>query len=93
MKAAFNHKELPFKTENVIANQLKAHGVRYTYETPLLKGKDNRIIKPDFTIRNDDLGITFYWEHLGMLSNEAYKNKWEKKRTWYTQEGIIPMEN
>lgn len=80
------------KSEVIIANQLNAHGITYVYEAPL-KGSDGRIVKPDFTIENADLGIIFYWEHLGMLSNESYKEKWEKKKSWYHKQGILSLVN
>ena len=31
-----------------------------------------------------DLGPTVYWEHLGMLSDSVYAERWRAKREWYT---------
>ena len=43
-------------------------------------------------VQDDDLGITFYWEHCGMLSDPGYRNRWEEKRQWYIDHGILPHE-
>jgi len=48
---------------------------------------------PDFTIEDDDLGRKVYWEHLGMLHVPHYKQKWEAKRQWYMDRGILPYED
>ena len=79
------------KSEVIIANLCHSNNINYAYEAPLT-GTDGYKIKPDFTIENDDLGITFYWEHRGMLSNDDYRNKWEKKFEWYKSQGILPIE-
>ena len=36
---------------------------------------------PDFTVVWG--GRTYYWEHLGMLDDEDYRQKWERKKVWY----------
>ena len=41
---------------------------------------------PDFTIETPK-GIV-YWEHLGMLNDIDYKNRWEHKKLLYKQIGI-----
>ena len=65
------------KSEVIIANLLHAKGIDYRYEEPL---EINGVTKyPDFTIEDDDTGETFYWEHLGMLSDEGYRQKWLEK--------------
>jgi hypothetical protein len=45
-------------------------------------------ITPDFTIKDDDTGKTYYWEHCGMLDNEIYSSKWNKKKKLYEKNGI-----
>ena len=36
-----------------------------------------------------DTGITWYWEHLGMLGDPEYDNKWQAKLDWYRKNNII----
>lgn len=43
---------------------------------------------PDFTIADHARGVTFYWEHLGMLDDPGYRARWEKKREEYLNSGI-----
>lgn len=77
------------KSEVIVANTLSRHGIKYRYENPLkLEGRD-KPIKPDFTIEYN--GKTYYWEHLGMLSQESYRNKWMLKLELYRKNGIEPI--
>ena len=46
----------------------------------------------DFTIEDDDTGERYYWEHLGMLSDEGYRQRWIEKKAWLREHGIIPRE-
>ncbi len=66
------------KSEVIIANLFHAKGVHYLYEEPLIV--DGVTKYPDFTIEDDDTGITYYWEHCGMLSDPAYNRRWEEKK-------------
>jgi hypothetical protein len=59
------------KSEVIIANELAAAGIVYEYELPFI-GTDGTPRYPDFTIEDADTGITWYWEHLGMLGNTKY---------------------
>jgi len=34
---------------------------------------------PDFVIADDDSGETYYWEHLGMMSDPEYRKRWSSK--------------
>jgi hypothetical protein len=78
------------KSEVIIANLLHAKGVDYHYEHPLELGG---VVKyPDFTIEDDDAGITYLWEHCGMLHDPAYRRRWEEKQQWYREHGILPLE-
>ena len=84
-----NNERVISKSEVIVANTLARHGIKYCYEKPLrLKGRD-RPIKPDFTIIHN--GKTYYWEHLGMLSQEGYRNKWMLKLELYHKNGIEPI--
>lgn len=42
---------------------------------------------PDFTVIFE--GVTFYWEHLGMLDVDSYACSWQRKREWYEHNGFI----
>jgi hypothetical protein len=77
------------KSEVIIADALCTVGVKYRYEQELV-GSDDRHKYPDFTIEDTDAGVTYYWEHLGMLRDSVYQARWQKKLAWYRQEGILP---
>ena len=78
------------KSEVIIANELLTQGVsRYEYESPL-KLPNGETRYPDFTIIDDDTGERYYWEHLGLLHNPYYKERWEQKLAAYRKAGIIP---
>jgi hypothetical protein len=76
------------KSEVIIANILYHHRVDYHYEAPL---EFDGIPKyPDFTIEDDETGITYYWEHCGMMQDPAYSRRWARKLEWYRAHGIRP---
>jgi hypothetical protein len=75
------------KSELVIADKLHARGVEYVYEQPLMIA-DGRIRYPDFTIADHARGVTYYWEHLGLLNDPGYRARWERKRAEYFAAGI-----
>lgn len=78
------------KSEVIIANLLHAKGIDYHYEHPLELGGVFKY--PDFTIEDDDTGITYYWEHCGLLHDAAYRRRWEEKQQWYREQGILSLE-
>ena len=80
------------KSELVIAGKLQARGIDYAFEQPLVLS-NGRTRYPDFTIADHARGVTFYWEHLGMLDNPGYRARWEAKRAEYLECGIGPHEN
>jgi len=73
----------------IIADLLHSKGIDYQYEAPLV-GKGGTVRYPDFSFEDEDLGLQFYWEHLGMLSNPEYRRRWEAKLVWYREQGILP---
>jgi len=77
------------KSEWIIADMLKAAGIKYQYEQPLILDGIERF--PDFTIRDEDAGTVWYWEHNGMLSDDEYRKRWERKKAAYRKEGILPL--
>ena len=68
------------KSEVIIANILYQSGIPFQYEFRLIAPDGSRRW-PDFTI--EWRGKTYYWEHLGMLDAEDYRQGWELKKTWY----------
>lgn len=78
------------KSEVIIADHLDKHKILYEYEQPLII--DSVPKYPDFTIEDEDSGITVYWEHCGMLHVPSYKRRWENKLAWYRSNDIIPYE-
>jgi hypothetical protein len=80
------------KSEVIIANMLHEKGIDYEYELPL-SGTDGTVRYPDFTVEDTETGRTYYWEHLGLLSQPAYRMRWEAKLSWYRAQGIQEYEN
>jgi hypothetical protein len=78
------------KSELVIYDCLYSSGIRPDYEKKLKINGNTKA--PDFTIVNRRTGSTYYWEHLGMLHNSKYKEKWESKLKWYRENDILPYE-
>jgi hypothetical protein len=76
------------KSEVIIADKLYYNEINYAYEAPITDDKGISI-HPDFTIEDSDTGITYYWEHLGLLTKDDYRSKWKRKTEWYERNGII----
>ena len=76
------------KSEALIAELLNARHIDYAYERKLTFD-DGSFRYPDFTIEDDDLGRTIYWEHLGMLNDSVYAERWTAKRKWYADHGVV----
>ncbi|CAM3484657.1 UvrD-like helicase C-terminal domain-containing protein [Flavobacterium longum] len=76
------------KSEVIIADKLYHNKIQYVYEAAIT---DERgiTIHPDFTIEDADTGIIYYWEHLGMLTDDEYRSKWKRKKEWYQKSGIV----
>ena len=80
------------KNEVIIASLLdQLTPGQWQYEAPLT-GSDGRTVHPDFTISAAD-GRTVYWEHAGMLDLPEYTRKWELKKEWYADNGILPFDD
>lgn len=79
------------KSEVIIANCLNKYkkDIRYAYENKLTLESTGRTIKPDFTIEHLGTGRVFYWEHLGMMTREDYREKWHKKKQGYIEDGFV----
>ncbi len=79
------------KSEVIIADQLANHDFEYGYEQPLTI--DGVTKYPDFTIEDMESGLTFYWEHCGLLHVPSYRDRWEEKLKWYRNHDIRPRED
>ncbi len=77
------------KSEVIIANLLHALGITYAYEQPFT-GKDGSVRYPDFTIEDAETGRRVFLEHLGLLSEPAYRRRWLAKLDWYRSQGVVP---
>ena len=79
------------KSEVIIANLLNEAGVDYSYELSFV-GSDGRVRYPDFTIEDDETGELILWEHLGMMIDPKYRERWRKKLDWYRDQGVLPYD-
>jgi len=71
----------------LFANLLHHYQINYAYEQALTI---NNITKyPDFTIEDSESGITYYWEHCGLLNDPAYQQRWNAKKQWYQENDIL----
>lgn len=77
------------KSEWIIADKLKAAGIKYRYEQLLMLDGIERY--PDFTIHDEDSGQTWYWEHNGMMSDPTYEARWKRKLDAYRRAKILPL--
>lgn len=68
------------KSEVIIANMLFEREIPFKYEVPLY-APDGTFYLPDFTVtwRGED----WYWEHFGLMDDEAYRSHNETKMRWY----------
>lgn len=78
------------KSEVIIADHLFHKKLDYRYEEKLTLGDEVRI--PDFTIEDEDTGITYYWEHCGMLFDPSYAKRWTEKQELYRKHDILPLD-
>jgi ATP-dependent DNA helicase DinG len=70
------------KSEMLLANELSRRGIYFEYEEPLMSIPN---ALPDFTF--PDYGGVIL-EHLGMLDNQSYQQRWESKAQQYRAKGI-----
>ena len=73
------------KSEKIIADTLDRYNVPYQYE-PLLE-LGHSTVYPDFAVLNVRTRQTFYWEHLGIISDMDYATKNLKKIQKYEMNG------
>lgn len=78
-----NNERVRSKSEIIIANTLRSNNIPYRYEFPVYS--DGILIAaPDFNCLNVRTRKEYYWEHLGMMGDEAYLNKNIKKIEQYS---------
>ena len=70
------------KSEVIIANMLFERDIPFRYEKPLY-ASDGTFYLPDFTVSWQ--GEEWYWEHLGRMDQEGYRNHWDTKKAWYNK--------
>lgn len=80
------------KSEKILADMFAKHNVPYQYE-PELKLKSGRTVYPDFVLLNIRERKTYYWEHLGLASEDDYASKNLEKINSYDKNGIVVGEN
>lgn len=74
------------KSEKMIADKLHAMGVLYKYEKRLyIRGFGE--IYPDFTIYDSADGKEFYFEHFGMIDDQAYRDRMLERINLYRTSG------
>ena len=80
------------KSEVLIANALKSHGIPYKYECPLYL--DNGFTyHPDFKILKIRNRKIVFWEHFGKMDDPEYVEKVVRKLNAYAQNDIFPGKN
>ena len=98
-----NGEQVRSKSEVIIANSLRAAGVPYRYEFPLLMDKNARDpdfpdfdfckLHPDFYCLNLRTRQEFAWEHLGMMDDPDYATRAAEKIQLYQENGFFPGKN
>ncbi len=82
------------KSEALIAEILFAEGIPFSYELPLTLYENGSPIEihPDFTISARN-GEKIYWEHMGMISQDDYRQNAINKLLLYLSNGITVPKN
>lgn len=76
------------KSEALIATLLSHNRIPFRYECALHLGET--VLHPDFTLRHPQTGLTYYWEHFGLMDHLSYRNNVFSKLQLYTANDIIP---
>ena len=96
-----NNEQVRSKSEVIIANALKAAGVPYRYEFPLLLDRNPEVevdtdfchLHPDFYCLNLRTRQEFAWEHFGMMDDPDYAARAAEKLELYAENGFFPGKN
>jgi len=87
----FNGLNVRSKSETLIAGLLETYNIPFRYDAQLIL--DGKEFYPDFTILRPKDGEIIYWEHFGMMNDEDYANKTERKNSIYIEHGLLPWKN
>lgn len=82
-----NGERVRSKSELTIANALARVGIPYKYECPLTL-RSGITVHPDFTVLCVNRRKVVYWEHRGMMDDEAYARHAVRKIKDYAASGI-----
>lgn len=80
------------KSEMLLADMYYELGIPYRYEAQLLL-KTGKKKYPDFTLLNPKTREVIYHEHLGLMSNEEYRQSNMEKLNEYRRNGIFLGKN
>lgn len=80
------------KSELIIADMLAKYGIPYRYE-PCLILSNYYSVYPDFIVLNVDKRKSYYWEHLGLISDPDYAIKNFSKLQTYENNGYLIGKN
>lgn len=76
------------KSEVIIADELYVNQIPYDYEKPLSLEGARYPVYPDFTICTPHQKQVVLWEHCGLMNDQSYRDKWERKKKLYERAGI-----
>lgn len=79
------------KSEVYIDSALFKNGIPFRYECPL--SLNGTVLYPDFTILHPHTRQLYYWEHFGLMDNNAYARNAYSKLQLYQSNQIIPSIN
>lgn len=79
------------KSEALIIEILERHLIPFEYEREIVL--DDVMYLPDFIVTNIATGEEYLWEHFGMLSDEKYAERMEKKLAAYRKNGYVVNKN
>lgn len=82
-----NGERVRSKSEQILADRLKANNIPYKYECPLQL--HNGVVHPDFTILRMSDRKELYYEHLGRMDDPEYADANTKKINDYELSGYL----
>lgn len=75
------------KSEIVVSEIMKSHGIPFQYELTAKSKIEGTVRYPDWVMFTHE-GNPVFLEHLGMLGNDEYQQKWLPKVYWYARHGV-----
>lgn len=86
-----NGERVRSKSEQIIADRLKAKGIPYLYERPVKVG--DKVFHTDFTILRMSDRKELYLEHLGRLGDQGYAADAVDRMNRYQMNGFVQGDN